>query len=141
MLANELRKLPEKELLGKVEEIRKQLFESSFKATTEDVQNPHEVRELRKDIARIHEILQAKKDVATPKRTKLTRAQRVLQNLRKACTTAEAKKIAANLPKPKQAQKKTAKKAAVAAAPTNTAKAQAPAKSPATKAPVAEKKA
>lgn len=121
MLANELRKLPEKELLAKVEEIRAKMFQLGFKAGTEDVTNPAEMRVLRRDIARAHQIMSERKKQGAPKKTRLGRAARTIVTAR-----AERKKLQA--PKP------------AAAKPVAAAKAPKAPKAPA-KTPVAEKKA
>jgi len=130
MLVSELRKLPEKELHEKVAEIRERLFKLSFKGTTEDVTNPHEVRELRKDVARIQGILSASKAQGKPAPVRMSRAERVCKNLRAAWVKAQAAKVA---PAPKAKPK---------AKGGNKGKAKTSAqKAPSAKAPVAEKKA
>ena len=88
MLVSELKKLPEKELQGKIQEIRERLFHLGFKGSADEGTNPSEVRDLRKDIARINQILSAARFAAAPRRERMTRAQRVCKNLRTACLKA-----------------------------------------------------
>jgi large subunit ribosomal protein L29 len=136
MLASDLKKLPEQELHAKVHEIRERLFHLGFKAGTEEVTNPHEVREIRRDIARIQQVLGAKAAKSKPAHT--SRATRVEKNLR-----AECAKMKAARQQPAAAHKPKGPKAAKAPAQTSTPKQAAPAKheAAASKTKVAEKKA
>jgi large subunit ribosomal protein L29 len=74
--ATELNQLPEKELTAKIAEIRERLFNMSFKATTEPISNPAEVRELRKDLARIQASLGGRRLKGAPKRDTRSREER-----------------------------------------------------------------
>jgi ribosomal protein L29 len=132
MHVSELRKLPAKELEGKAQEIREKLFHLGFKGVDEGTK-ASDVRELRKDIARIHGLLAAQQAEGKPKREKMSRAERVARNLRKACLACEAKKAAEAAKAAPKAKKQGGNK--------GKAKTAAPAKAPASKAPVAEKKA
>jgi len=49
----EIRQLSADELQGKLEELRKQLFEMNFHRSMQTLQKPHVVRQTKKDIARI----------------------------------------------------------------------------------------
>lgn len=109
MLADDLRKLPEKELLDKTKEIRERLFNLSFKSATEPVTNPAEVTELRKDRARIHGILGERKRKGAPARLRLSREERRVLTERAARMKAEAEKKAASVAKPKAKKKSPGK--------------------------------
>jgi large subunit ribosomal protein L29 len=136
MDANELRQLPEKELFAKIDEIRKRLFDLGFKAGTEDVTNPAEVREYRKDIARIQVILTERRLKGAPKRLRITRSVRMVKNVRSERAKAEARRKAeAGTPKPK-AKQPAAKKTTATTTTATKAKATTSAKP----APVTEKK-
>jgi len=82
MKAEELRNLPEKELIAKRDEVRVRLFNLRFKAATEPITNPAEVRTLRRDIARINTILTQRAKKGAPKCPRLSRAQRKAQGAR-----------------------------------------------------------
>lgn len=137
MNASEIRELPEKELLSKIQEIRERLFHMSFKAATEPVTNPAEVTNLRRDMARIEGVLRDQKLKSAPARERLSREVRTLKIARAARMKAmAAKKATVTAASKKRNQSKQGK----AAKPPAGVKAM---KSPATssKAPVAEKKA
>jgi large subunit ribosomal protein L29 len=93
MDAKELRALPEKELLARVAEIRERLFNLSFKATTEAVTNPSEVRELRKDVARIHTVMTERKLSSAPRPERTSRERRLVRKARITRSKVEASKI------------------------------------------------
>ena len=109
--ANELSQLPEKELQAKVVEIRERLFNLSFKATTEPISNPAEVRELRKDLARIEGTLSARRQKGAPARDRRDRASRTAARATALYLKARAEKKAAIA----ASRKPKAKKAAGAA--------------------------
>lgn len=107
--ANELNQLPEKELLSMVAEIRERLFNMSFKATTEPISNPAEVRELRKDLARIEGSMAARRQKGAPKRDSRSREERTGARATSRMLKARAEKKAAMAatrakPKGKKAQ-------------------------------------
>ena len=58
--ANELRLLPDDELLAKLHEAKAELFNLRFQAATGQVEKTHRVGEIRKEIARIKTVLRAK---------------------------------------------------------------------------------
>src|SRR5437868_127895 len=111
MQVNELRKLPEKELQGKIQEIRERLFHLGFKGSADEGTSPSEVRDLRKDIARIRTVLAAPKSSDAVKSGRMSRAERTCRNLRAACLKAQAAKLAA-APKPKPKKKSAGKSTA-----------------------------
>ena len=56
----ELRGLSKEELLDKVEDLKKQLFELNFKKKYGKVEKPHLFKSIRRDIARINTVLREK---------------------------------------------------------------------------------
>jgi large subunit ribosomal protein L29 len=126
MELTEIRGLPDKELLAKATEIRQRIFQMKFKAQTEPVTNPAEVRDLKKDIARIHTVITERAKKGAPKLSRASREERTGKRAsavlvkataaKKAAVTAsyaasKAKKGAAKKAAPK-AQKAPAGKAA-----------------------------
>lgn len=57
MRADELRGLERAELVGKLEEARRELFNLRFQAATHQLQNPTEFQKVRRRIARILTIM------------------------------------------------------------------------------------
>ena len=57
MKISEIRALETKELLAKVEEFKKELFELRFKQATGQLENTARVREVRKSIAKIKTVI------------------------------------------------------------------------------------
>jgi large subunit ribosomal protein L29 len=57
---NELRNMSKEELLSKLEEMKKRLFELKLKHNVFKIKNPLEIRNLRRDIARVNTILREK---------------------------------------------------------------------------------
>lgn len=105
MKAAELRQDPVPELKERAKKLREEIFNLHFKATTEPVQNPAKIREMRKDIARIETVLREKELAEKPRAKKLGRAARKAAAARKANAAAVAlwreRKKAANAPRPK----------------------------------------
>ena len=62
MKVNELRKLSDKELVKKIQESKKELFDLRLKQSTGSLDKPSKVRELRKDVARMNTILNERKN-------------------------------------------------------------------------------
>ena len=60
MKTNELRKLYNEDLLKKIAESKKELFDLRLKQATGSLDKPSRVRELRKDVARMKTILKEK---------------------------------------------------------------------------------
>ncbi len=56
----QLRNLSKEELLAKLEEMKKELFNLQLKHNTIKIKNPLQIRELRRDIARVYTILREK---------------------------------------------------------------------------------
>ena len=61
MKVNELRKLSDKDLVKKIKESKKVLFDLRLKQSTGNLDKPSKVRELRKDVARMNTILNERK--------------------------------------------------------------------------------
>jgi len=61
MKVNELRKLSDKDLVKKIQESKKELFDLRLKQSTGNLDKPSKVRELRKDVARMNTILNERK--------------------------------------------------------------------------------
>lgn len=59
----EIKELSKEELIIKLEELQKKLFESKLKHSTVKLKNPLEIRNLRRDIAKIKTILKQKFNV------------------------------------------------------------------------------
>jgi len=57
MKVQEIRELETKELLQKVEEFKKELFELRFQAATGQLENTARVKEVRKSIAKIKTVI------------------------------------------------------------------------------------
>ena len=57
MKVQEIRELETKELLSKVEEFKKELFELRFQQTTGQLENTARVKEVRKSIAKIKTVI------------------------------------------------------------------------------------
>ena len=62
MKVNELRKLSDKDLVKKIQESKKELFDLRLKQSTGSLDKPSKVRELRKDVARMNTILNERKN-------------------------------------------------------------------------------
>lgn len=60
MKTNELRKLSNEDLVNKITESKKELFDLRLKQATGSLDKPSRVRELRKDVARMKTILKEK---------------------------------------------------------------------------------
>lgn len=60
MKTNELRKLSNEDLLKKITESKRELFDLRLKQATGSLEKPSRVRELRKDVARMKTILKEK---------------------------------------------------------------------------------
>jgi large subunit ribosomal protein L29 len=58
MKAAELRDLNSAELHAELERLRRHLFDLRAQAVTEKLENPHQLKEVRKDMARIMTLLQ-----------------------------------------------------------------------------------
>ena len=67
MKASELRGMAPEELSERLEELREELFNLKFKATTEPVADPGQLRSVRKDIARIKTIIREREIDAAKK--------------------------------------------------------------------------
>ncbi len=78
MKATELKGLPDGELREKLQGFREEIFNLKFKATTEPIDNPGQVREMRKDIARAMTILRERELAGKPRAKKLSREARKL---------------------------------------------------------------
>ena len=61
MKVSELRKLSDKDLVKKIQESKKELFDLRLKQSTGSLDKPSKVRELRKDVARMNTILNERK--------------------------------------------------------------------------------
>jgi large subunit ribosomal protein L29 len=57
---NELKNMSKEELLSKLEEMKKRLFELKLKHNVFKIKNTLEIRNLRRDIARVNTILREK---------------------------------------------------------------------------------
>lgn len=62
MKVNELRKLSDKDLVKKIQESKKELFDLRLKQSVGNLDKPSKVRELRKDVARMNTILNERKN-------------------------------------------------------------------------------
>ena len=62
MKVSELRKLSDKDLVKKIQESKKELFDLRLKQSTGSLDKPSKVRELRKDVARMNTILNERKN-------------------------------------------------------------------------------
>jgi large subunit ribosomal protein L29 len=58
----EIRKLSGEEMLSKIGEMRKELFNLRFQAATGEIQNPLRIRAIKRDIARAKTIAKEMKD-------------------------------------------------------------------------------
>ncbi len=63
---NELRLLPQDELLGKLREAREELFNLRFQAATGQLESHGRLRAVRRDIARIYTIMRERELGITP---------------------------------------------------------------------------
>jgi len=95
MKVTEIRGLPDKELLAKAQEIRQRIFQMKFKAQTEPVTNPAEVREQKKSIARIHTVITERAKKGTKKLDRAPRAKRLAKRTSAKLVKATAAKRAA----------------------------------------------
>src|SRR5690349_5332647 len=57
MKASELREMPNAELLNKIESLRKEMFNLRLAARADSLDNPQQIRGLRKDMARMLTVL------------------------------------------------------------------------------------
>ncbi len=62
MKANEIRELKDNEILGKISELKKELFNLRFQQATGNLENPAKVRETRKTIARLKTVLNERRE-------------------------------------------------------------------------------
>lgn len=76
MKSSELKALPDGELTEKLQGLREEIFNLRFKATTEPIDNPGLVREMRKDIARALTVLRERELAGKPRAKKTTREER-----------------------------------------------------------------
>jgi len=60
MKASQIRELRDTELVDKLEELQKQLFELRSQAVTEKLENNMAVKNIKRDIARVKTVLRAK---------------------------------------------------------------------------------
>ena len=58
--ASDLRQMSEEELVAKLRELRRELFELRFNKELGRLEQPHRFRELRRDIARVLTVLREK---------------------------------------------------------------------------------
>lgn len=114
MELTEIRGLPDKELLAKATEIRQRIFQMKFKAQTEPVTNPAEVRNLKKAIARIHTVMTERAKKGAPKLDRASREKRTAKRASAALVKSTAAKKAAvkSAQAASKAQKSASKKAA-----------------------------
>ena len=61
MKTEEIRQLPEEEILAEVEKRRSEIFRLRLRAGSEDVESPGALRRMRREIARFLTILQERK--------------------------------------------------------------------------------
>jgi large subunit ribosomal protein L29 len=116
MELTDIRGLPDKELLEKALEIRQRVFNLKFKAQTEPVTNPAEVRDLKKTVARIHTVIaeraRAGKPASTtggPREKRLARRASARSVAAAAAKEKALRAARAKAAAPKQAQAKAAK--------------------------------
>jgi large subunit ribosomal protein L29 len=57
MKATELRALPSEEIVGRIDQLKDELFNLRFQLATGQLENPMRIRQVRKDIARAKTIL------------------------------------------------------------------------------------
>ncbi len=106
--AGALRAEPDAELVDKITKLREEIFNSRFKATTEPIDNPGQIREQRKEVARCLTILRERELAVKPRARKLSRAERKQANATAAArpaAKAKAKATAPAAPKPAAAAK------------------------------------
>jgi large subunit ribosomal protein L29 len=113
MEARDLRQDPDEALKEKAKKLREEIFNLHFKATTEPIDNPARIRDMRRDIARIETILHERVLKANPRPGKRSRTERKGAAMRKANATGlAAKKQARRTGLEKAAAKKRASKKA-----------------------------
>jgi large subunit ribosomal protein L29 len=61
MNIKEMRQLPTEELVNEIEKTREKVFRMRFQGKGQDVENPGQLRGLRKDIARLNTVLSERK--------------------------------------------------------------------------------
>ncbi len=62
MKVSEIRELKDNEILGKISELKKELFNLRFQQATGNLENPAKVRETRKTIARLKTVLNERRE-------------------------------------------------------------------------------
>jgi large subunit ribosomal protein L29 len=97
MELTEIRGLPDKELLAKAQEIRQRVFNLKFKAQTEPVTNPAEVRDLKRTVARIHTVIAERARAGKKPVARGTRAKRSAKRAAARVVAAAAAKKKADL--------------------------------------------
>ena len=60
MKANELRAMTQEELTAKLAELKKELFNLRFQHAINQLENPHQIAEVKHDIARVMTVLNEK---------------------------------------------------------------------------------
>jgi ribosomal protein L29 len=115
MLAKDLRQEPKAALLEKAAKLREEVFKAQFKATTEPIDKPHEIREKKRDIARIATILHAQDLAAKPRAPKLSRGKRGTLRSNKASVQAKKDHLSRMAAEKKRAAEQKAKSHAKAA--------------------------
>lgn len=69
MLASEIRELNDRELADRIAELREERFRLRLRAATQSLEQPHRLRDLRRDIARMNTVLTERKKGIGPKTT------------------------------------------------------------------------
>ncbi len=62
MKASEIRELKDQEIIGKISELKKELFNLRFQQATGNLENPAKVRDTRKTIARLKTVLNERRE-------------------------------------------------------------------------------
>ncbi|MEN8375237.1 MAG: 50S ribosomal protein L29 [Gemmatimonadota bacterium] len=57
MNAAEVRELTDEEIVGRIEELREELFRLRFRSASQEIENPAQFRALRRDVSRLKTIL------------------------------------------------------------------------------------
>lgn len=65
MELNKIREMSEKELNAELMKLKKDLFNLRFQHVTGQLENPHRLREIKRDIARVKTIIREKEIAAT----------------------------------------------------------------------------
>jgi large subunit ribosomal protein L29 len=95
MLASEIRELNDRELEDRIAELQEERFRLRLRAATQSLEQPHRLRDLRRDIARMRTVLTERKKGIGPKTTAAPETKRAATTKRTAKKRTATKRASA----------------------------------------------